>query len=178
MGKNRNEKIEKKRVGIADSVEEMYRINGTKQKILTPDNNTIRTDTHNYSMGFPGCRDGKEFACTAGDLGLISGLGRFSGKVYSYLCQYSCLENSMDRGAWWAIVHGFAKSWTLLSEYTFTFNPAEHRCESPQKNRENLIPKYIKRKDQNHDQERFISKIQEWFNSQLKNGSTVLLTIY
>ena len=84
----------------------------------------------------------------------------------------------MDRGAWWAIVHGFAKSWTLLSEYTFTFNPAEHRCESPQKNRENLIPKYIKRKDQNHDQERFISKIQEWFNSQLKNGSTVLLTIY
>ena len=35
--------------------------------------------------------------------------------------QYSCLENPMDRGAWWAAVHGVAKSWTLLSDFTFTF---------------------------------------------------------
>ena len=36
--------------------------------------------------------------------------------------QYSCLENPMDRGAWWAAVHGVAKSWTWLSDFTFTFH--------------------------------------------------------
>ena len=36
--------------------------------------------------------------------------------------QYSCLENPMDRGAWWAAVHGVAKSWTRLSDFTFTFH--------------------------------------------------------
>ena len=36
--------------------------------------------------------------------------------------QYSCLENSMDGGAWWAAVHGVAKSWTRLSDFTFTFH--------------------------------------------------------
>ena len=36
--------------------------------------------------------------------------------------QYSCLENSMDRGAWWAAVHGVAKSWSRLSDFTFTFH--------------------------------------------------------
>ena len=36
--------------------------------------------------------------------------------------QYSCLENSMDRGAWWTIVHGTAKSWTRLSDFTFAFH--------------------------------------------------------
>ena len=35
--------------------------------------------------------------------------------------QYSCLENPMEGGAWWAIVHGVAKSWTQLSNFTFTF---------------------------------------------------------
>ena len=78
--------------------------------------NYAKSITYIKDSRLPCGSDGKEFACTAGDLGLISGLGRFSGKVYSYPCQYSCLENSMDRGAWWAIVHGFAKSWTLLSE--------------------------------------------------------------
>ena len=36
--------------------------------------------------------------------------------------QYSCLENPMDGGAWWAAVHGVAKSWTRLSDFTFTFH--------------------------------------------------------
>ena len=36
--------------------------------------------------------------------------------------QYSCLENPMDRGAWWAAVYGVARSWTRLSDFTFTFH--------------------------------------------------------
>ena len=44
------------------------------------------------------------------------GLGRFPGEENGYPLQYSCLENSMDRGAWWATVHGVAKSLTGLSD--------------------------------------------------------------
>ena len=47
-------------------------------------------------------------------LGLIPGLGRFPGEGNGNLLQYSCLENSMDRGAWWATVHGVTKSWIQL----------------------------------------------------------------
>ena len=38
------------------------------------------------------------------------------------LLQYSCLENSMDGGAWWAVVHGVTKSWTQMRDFTFTFH--------------------------------------------------------
>ena len=48
----------------------------------------------------------------AGDLGLIPGLGRSSGEGNGNPLQYSCLENTMDRGAWWATVHRVKKSWT------------------------------------------------------------------
>ena len=48
------------------------------------------------------------------DLGSIPVLGRFSGAGNGNPLQYSCLENPMDRGAWWATVHGLAKSWTQL----------------------------------------------------------------
>ena len=51
-------------------------------------------------MGFPGGSDVKEFACYAGDLGLIPGLGRSPGEGNGYLLQYSCLENSIDIGTW------------------------------------------------------------------------------
>ena len=51
-----------------------------------------------------------------GDLGSIPGLGRSPGRGNGKSLQYSCLENPMDRGAWRAIVHGVAKSWTLLSD--------------------------------------------------------------
>jgi len=63
--------------------------------------------------GFPGGSDIKESACNAGYPGSISGLGR-SGKRNSYPLQY-CLENPMDRGAWWGTVHGVVKSRTGLS---------------------------------------------------------------
>ena len=57
-----------------------------------------------------------EVTCNAGDLGLIPGLGR-SPEGHGNPLQYSCLENSMDRGAWWDAVHGVAKSRTWLSAY-------------------------------------------------------------
>ena len=58
--------------------------------------------------------DGKESACNVEDLGSIPGLGRYPGEGGGNTLQYSCLENSMDIGTWWAIVHGIAKSWTRL----------------------------------------------------------------
>ena len=63
-------------------------------------------------MGFPGGSDGKESACNAGDLGSIPELGISSGEGNGNPLQYSCPENPIDRGAWQAIVHGVAKSWT------------------------------------------------------------------
>ena len=57
---------------------------------------------------------GKESACNAGDLGLIPGSGRSSGKGNGNPLWYSCLENSMDRGGWQAMVHGITKSQTRL----------------------------------------------------------------
>ena len=62
--------------------------------------------------GFPGGSDGKESACNAGDLGLIPGSGRPPGEENGYPLWYCCLENSMDRGAWWATVHRVSKNWT------------------------------------------------------------------
>ena len=62
-------------------------------------------------MGFPGGSDGKESACSAGDLGLKPGLGRSLVEGNGYSLQYSCLENPTDRGAWRATVHRVAKSW-------------------------------------------------------------------
>ena len=63
-------------------------------------------------MGFPGGSDVKESACNAG---LIPGSGRSSGEGNGYPFLYSCLENYMDRGAWWSIVHGVIKSQTGLN---------------------------------------------------------------
>ena len=63
-------------------------------------------------MGFPGGSDSKESTCNAGDLGSIPGLGRCPGEGNMYLLQCSCLETSMDRGTWQAVVYGIAKSWT------------------------------------------------------------------
>ena len=62
-----------------------------------------------------GGSDSKESACKAGDLGSIPGLGRSPGGQHGNPPQYSCLENPVDRGSWWAIVHGVTKSWTQLS---------------------------------------------------------------
>ena len=68
------------------------------------------------SKGFPCGSDGRESSCNPGDLGLIPGSGRYPGEWNGHTLQYSCLENSMDRGAWPATVHGIAKSWTKLRD--------------------------------------------------------------
>ena len=70
---------------------------------------------HRLTVGFAGGSDHEEFACSAGDLGLIPGLGRSPGEGNGYPLQYSRLEKSMKRGAWQATVHGVPKSQRRLS---------------------------------------------------------------
>ena len=60
-------------------------------------------------LAFPGGSDGKQFACNTGDQGSVPGSGRSPGEGNGNLLQYSGLENSMDRGAWQAIVHEVTK---------------------------------------------------------------------
>ena len=69
-----------------------------------------------YVMCFPGGSDGKESACNAGAPGLIPRSGRSRGEGNDNPLQYSCLENSMNRGAWRAAVHGITKSRAQLSD--------------------------------------------------------------
>jgi len=64
------------------------------------------------TRGFPNGSDAKETSCNAGNLGSIPGSRRPPGELNGNPLQYSCLENSMDKGTWQAIDHGIAKSWT------------------------------------------------------------------
>ena len=71
-----------------------------------------------YFWGFPGDSDGKESACNAGDIrdmSSIPGSGRSPGGGPGIPLQYSCLENPMDRGTWWATVRRITKSQTRPS---------------------------------------------------------------
>ena len=68
-------------------------------------------------MVFPGDLDGKESACNAGDLGSVTGSGRFAGEGNGYPLQYSGLENSNDRGTWQAM--GLQRVGTKLSDFHF-----------------------------------------------------------
>ena len=90
--------------------------------------NTVRVETlsdklgtnHGYlltdNISLPCSSDGKESACNAGDPGFIPGLGRSLGEGYGNPLHYSCLESSMDRGAWWTTIRGVQKSQTQLSD--------------------------------------------------------------
>ena len=71
-----------------------------------------------YIPGFLGGSDDKESACSAGDPGSIPGSGRSLGEGNNYPLQCSCLENSMNRGTWFAEMHGIPKSQTQLSHGT------------------------------------------------------------
>ena len=68
------------------------------------------------SLGLPYSANGKESECNARDQDLILGSGKSSGGEKDNPLQHSCLENPMDREAWWATVRGVAKSWTQLSD--------------------------------------------------------------
>ena len=70
---------------------------------------------HISILGSAGGSDSKESACTAGALGSIPGSGRSPGEENGYPLQYSCLENSTDREAWHAAIHGVAKNQSQLS---------------------------------------------------------------
>ena len=72
-----------------------------------------------WYMGFLCSSVGKEFACSAGGLGSIPGLGRSPGEGNGNPLQYLCLENLLDRGAWWTAVHGVSKSQARLSNFHF-----------------------------------------------------------
>ena len=84
-----------------------------------------RWEYFKWLWGFPACLDGKESACNAEDPGLIPGSGRSPGEGNGDPLQYSCLENSMDRGVWWAAVYGVTERQTLVIRatniLTFTF---------------------------------------------------------
>ena len=62
-----------------------------------------------FTLDFPGGSDGKESACSVGDLGSFLGLGRSPGEGNDNLLHYSCLENHTDRGDWRATVHGITE---------------------------------------------------------------------
>ena len=86
-----------------------------------------------YLLVVPGSSGSKEHVWSAGHVCSIPGSGRYPGEGHGNPLQYSCLENLMDRGSWWAIVHGVANNWTQLSSYHFhlTLGPLS-RLQFPQ----------------------------------------------
>ena len=83
-------------------------------------------------VGFPGSSAAKESACNAGDPGSIPGSGRPPGEGIGNSLQYSCLENSMDRGGWRGTVHGIVKSCTQLSKFHLHFHGGQDSSASSQ----------------------------------------------
>ena len=80
-----------------------------------------KSNMQGYSdAGFPGGSDGEASACNEGDLRSIPGLGRSPEEGNGNPLQYSCLENPMDGGAWWATQFMGSQSQTRLSDFTFT----------------------------------------------------------
>ena len=89
-----------------------------KDKHLNADLQRIARRDKKAFLSDPGGSDGKASACKVGDPGSIPGSGRSPGEGNGNPLQHSCLENPMDGGAWQATVHGAAKSWTRLSDFT------------------------------------------------------------
>ena len=76
---------------------------------------------YSWYLGFPSGSVNKESTCSSGNVVLIPGLGRYPGGGLSNSLQYSCLENPMGWGAWWAAVHKVSKSQTWLSNWASTY---------------------------------------------------------
>ena len=113
-----NDTIEE--LALIDIFRTLHQKNKTKQNKKTQSTHSYQVDTEHSlgftkigtKLGFPGGSKDKASACNLGDLGLIPGLGRSPGEGNGNPLQHSCLENPMDRGAWWVTVHGVSKSWT------------------------------------------------------------------
>ena len=82
------------------------------------------------SEGFPGGSAIKNLPANAGDPGLISGWRRSPGGGHGNPFQYSCLGNSMHRGAWWATFHGVAKSWIQLKRLSTHICTLSNKCKN------------------------------------------------
>ena len=101
-------------------------LSDTKQRLMAPPGGICRDPARcklkrneaslSDPKGLPRWLSGKESACSAGDTGLISGLGRSPGEANGNPLQYSCLEKPTDRGAWQATIQRVAKSRTRLSD--------------------------------------------------------------
>ena len=91
-------------------------------------------------LGFCGGSDGKESTCNVGDLGLIPVLGRSPGGGHGNLFQYSCLENPMDRGAWWAIVPWGCKESDMTEQLSIAHSPVKSSESSVYPWRQNQDP--------------------------------------
>ena len=95
------------------------------QKLLVYSQSCVSITVVNFRMfsllpgDFPGGSDSKASVCNADEPGLNPGLGSSPGEGNGNPFQYSCLENPIDRGAWWATIHGVAKSQTKLSDFHF-----------------------------------------------------------
>ena len=83
-------------------------------------NKTKQNQKHLYTflMGLPQWLSGKESTCNAGDAGSIPGLGRFPGGGNDNPFQYSCLQNPMDRGVWWATYSPWGRKESDMTEVT------------------------------------------------------------
>ena len=90
-------------------------------------------------MSFPGDANGKEYACNAGDPGSIPRSGRSPGEGNGNPFQYSCLDNSMDRGAWQAIVQGSQRVGHEWATNTFNFHFLETSSNWPCGTKENFL---------------------------------------
>ena len=88
---------------------------GIRERNEYPKSGKIQELLHSLNSFFGGSDD-KESACNAGGMGSVPVLGGCPGEGNDYPLQYSCLEKSMDRGAWWAIVHIVTKSQTRLRD--------------------------------------------------------------
>ena len=98
----------------------------------------------NISRGFPGGSDGKESAFNRGDPSSIPGSGRSPEEWNGHPFQYSCLEKSMNRGAWKATVHGFAKRQTQLRDkHTHTHTHTHNISSSHSKNHTARVGSYL-----------------------------------
>ena len=99
-------------VAISSSIKSKQRVTEKKAACLSPPQSPRPSSNASSSGRLPQWLRNKESACSAGDMGSIPGSGRFPGEGSGNPLQYSCLENPMDGGAWWATVHGVTQSRT------------------------------------------------------------------